>query len=145
MYLIYAVAKYGRNGRNADTFENVCAAAPALEEEIEFVKRGREPVHESIRGVSGDGEPLMKAAPLSTACAYPRRFADGVPAMKPVSHHRLPGGPKPAGCRKRQTPHERGHPRRVRRSQALANGVPAVKTKRMMVLPGDHAPVSPFP
>jgi hypothetical protein len=77
MYLIYAVAKYERNGKNVDTFENVwAAAAPALEEDIEFVKLGREPVHESIRGVSGDGEPLMKAAKhslrVSPQMAYPR-------------------------------------------------------------------------
>jgi hypothetical protein len=77
MYLIYAVAKYERNGRNVDTFENVwAAAAPALEEDIEFVKLGREPVHESIRGVSSDGEPLMKAAKhslrVSPQMAYPR-------------------------------------------------------------------------
>jgi len=49
MYLIYVVAKCERNGRIVDNFDNVRAAvAPALEEGIEFVKPGREPVHELI-------------------------------------------------------------------------------------------------
>ena len=48
MYLIYAVAKYERNGRIVDNFEKVRARRPpALEEGIEFVKAGREPLHES--------------------------------------------------------------------------------------------------
>jgi len=60
-----------------DNFEKVRAAvALALEEGIEFVKAGRELLHESIRGVSGDGEPLMKAAKhslrVSPQMAYPR-------------------------------------------------------------------------
>jgi hypothetical protein len=62
MYLIYAVAKYERNGRIVDNFDNVRAGPPpALEEGFEFDKSSREPVHESICGASGDGEPLMKA------------------------------------------------------------------------------------
>ena len=52
MYLIYAVAKYERNGRIVDDFDKVRARPPpTLEEGIEFVKPGREPVHELIHAV----------------------------------------------------------------------------------------------
>jgi hypothetical protein len=61
MHLIYAVAKYERNRRIVDDLDNVRTPPLPLEEGIEFVKPGRESVHESIRGASGDGEPLMKA------------------------------------------------------------------------------------
>jgi hypothetical protein len=48
-YLFYAEAKYERNGRIVDTFDNVwAAAAPVLEEGIEFLKPGNEPGHQSI-------------------------------------------------------------------------------------------------
>jgi hypothetical protein len=45
-YMCYAGAKYERNGKIVDNFDNVrAAAAPVLEEGIEFVKLGKEPVH----------------------------------------------------------------------------------------------------
>jgi hypothetical protein len=45
-YVFYAGAKYERNGKIFDNLDNVrAAAAPVLEEGIEFVKPGREPVH----------------------------------------------------------------------------------------------------
>ena len=48
-YLFYAGAKYERNGRIVDTFDNVrAAAAPVLEEGIELLKPGNEPGHQSI-------------------------------------------------------------------------------------------------
>jgi hypothetical protein len=47
-YLFYAGAKYARNGRIVDTFDNVWAAAPVLEEGIEFLKPGNEPARGSI-------------------------------------------------------------------------------------------------
>ena len=48
-YLFYAGAKYERNGRIVDTFDNVrAAAAPVLEEGIELLKPGNEPDHQSI-------------------------------------------------------------------------------------------------
>lgn len=44
-YLFYAGAKYERDGKIVDNFESVrAAAAPILEEGIEFVKPGRKPV-----------------------------------------------------------------------------------------------------
>jgi hypothetical protein len=51
-YLFYAGAKYERNGRIVDTFDNVRAAAtPVLEEGIEFVKPGSEPARGSIHTI----------------------------------------------------------------------------------------------
>jgi len=50
-YLFYAGAKYERNGRIVDTFDNVWAAAPILEEGIEFVKPGSEPARGSIHTI----------------------------------------------------------------------------------------------
>ena len=48
-YLFYAGAKYERNWRIVDTFDNVrAAAAPVLEEGIELLKSGNEPGHQSI-------------------------------------------------------------------------------------------------
>jgi hypothetical protein len=47
-YLFYAGAKYERNWRIVDTFDNVRAAAPVLEEGIELLKSGNEPGHQSI-------------------------------------------------------------------------------------------------
>jgi hypothetical protein len=48
-YLFYAGAKYERNGRIVDTFDNVrAAAARVLEEGIELPKPGNEPGHQSI-------------------------------------------------------------------------------------------------
>ena len=45
-YMFYAGAKHERNGKIVDNFDNVrAAAAPVLEECIEFVKLGKEPVH----------------------------------------------------------------------------------------------------
>ena len=46
--MFYAGAKYERNGRIVDNFDNVRAAAPVLEEGIEFVKPGKEPDYELI-------------------------------------------------------------------------------------------------
>ena len=47
--MFYAGAKYERNGRIVDNFDNVrAAAAPVLEEGIEFVKLGKEPDYELI-------------------------------------------------------------------------------------------------
>ena len=48
-YLFYAGAKYERNRRIVDAFDNVRAAAPVLEEGIEFLKPGNEPRHQSIQ------------------------------------------------------------------------------------------------
>ena len=49
-YLFYAGAKYERKGRIVDTFDNVrAAAAPVLEEGIEFLKPSNEPGHQSTR------------------------------------------------------------------------------------------------
>ena len=51
-YRFYAGAKYERNGRIVDTFDNVrAAAAPVLEEGIEFVKPGSEPARGSIHTI----------------------------------------------------------------------------------------------
>ncbi len=48
-YLFYAGAKYERNWRIVDTFDNVrAAAARVLEEGIELLKPGNEPGHQSI-------------------------------------------------------------------------------------------------
>jgi hypothetical protein len=45
----HAGAKYERNGRIVDTFDNVRAAgARVLEEGIELLKPGNEPGHQSI-------------------------------------------------------------------------------------------------
>jgi hypothetical protein len=45
-YMFYAGAKYERNRKIVDNFDHVrAAAAPVLEEGIEFVKLGKEPVH----------------------------------------------------------------------------------------------------
>jgi hypothetical protein len=51
-YRFYAGAKYERNGRIVDTFDNVrAAAAPVLEEGIEPLKPGNEPGHQSIHTI----------------------------------------------------------------------------------------------
>jgi hypothetical protein len=48
-YMFYAGAKYERNVRIVDTFDNVrAAAARVLEEGIELLKPGNEPGHQSI-------------------------------------------------------------------------------------------------
>ena len=48
-YLFYAGAKYGRNWRIVDTFDNVRAAgARVLEEGIELLKPSNKPGHQSI-------------------------------------------------------------------------------------------------
>jgi hypothetical protein len=45
-YLFYAGAKYERDGKTVDNLENVrAAAAPILDEGIDFVKRSGEPAH----------------------------------------------------------------------------------------------------
>ena len=45
-YLFYAGARYERNGKIVDNFDNVrAAAAPVLEEGIEFVKPGKKTLH----------------------------------------------------------------------------------------------------